>query len=64
MIPCNTVDTVRGTSYPTIYVDQWIEVIRDKLHQEVTEEQLSILTRNSSGRLYVTNGDWVGARWS
>jgi len=63
-LPGNTVDSVKGTGYVTIYVDQWLEIIRDKLHHDVAESQLGLLTRNSSGYLYVTNGNWVGSAWS
>jgi len=63
MLPGNTTDSVKGNSYVTIYVDEWLEVINTKLKQDITKSDLSVLTRGESGKLYVTDGDWVGSEW-
>ncbi|MDR0862901.1 MAG: LCP family protein [Oscillospiraceae bacterium] len=51
-------------SYVTITVDEWITMINETLNpfeREVTLNDLSIMTRNSSGTLYVTDGNWQGS---
>ncbi|MDR0917116.1 MAG: LCP family protein [Oscillospiraceae bacterium] len=60
MLPGNTGASINGDSYVTIYVSEWVEMIAEKLGHTVTADQLSILTRNGSGSLYVTDGKWIG----
>ncbi|MGM9521628.1 MAG: LCP family protein [Oscillospiraceae bacterium] len=58
-IPENYADEVNGISYPTIYVDEWLEMLNTYLNpfdDPIVETDLSILTRNSSGKLYSTDG--------
>ena len=50
-------------SYVTIYVDEWLEVLNTKLNpfgEDFVAEDLSILTRNSNKKLYVTDGNYQG----
>jgi len=57
------IDSVGVQSYVTILVDDWLKVINEKLNpfdRDIVYEDLSILTRNSERRLYVTNGVWEG----
>ncbi|NLB29401.1 MAG: LCP family protein [Clostridiales bacterium] len=59
IVPGNYNDHVGGKSYVTIYVDEWLEKLNEKLNPftvPITIENLSIYTRNSSGTLYTTNG--------
>ena len=59
--------TIRSGSYVTIQVDEWLEVLNDKLNpffSDFTAEDLSILTRGENGKLYVTDGNRRGeASW-
>ncbi|MDR2502057.1 MAG: hypothetical protein LBC78_02265, partial [Oscillospiraceae bacterium] len=53
-------DSVSGVGFVTIYVDEWLEVLNSKLNpfdSPITERQLSVLTHNSKGKLYVTDGN-------
>jgi LCP family protein required for cell wall assembly len=62
-LPGNYIDGFNGDSYVTIYVDEWLEVINTKLNpflEPIKAEELSILTRNSSNALYVTDGHYEG----
>lgn len=62
-MPGDNMDYVGRDSYVTIYLDDWLEVINTKLNpfsQEVTENDVSILTRGSDRRLYVTDGNRLG----
>jgi LCP family protein required for cell wall assembly len=62
-LPGNYGATVNGDSYVTIYVDDWLEVINDKLNpftEPIRPDELSIYTRNSSKELYLTNGELAG----
>jgi len=60
-------DSVGGDSYVTIYVNQWLELVNEKLNpftEDITTDDVSILTRGSDGRLYVTDGNRKGnASW-
>ncbi len=58
-LPGNGLDSVKGLSYLSIYPDEWVSMINQylsPLKEPVKVEDLGILTRNSSGSLYVTNG--------
>ncbi len=64
-IPAEYNDSVNGDSYCTINVNEWLNVINTKLNPfdfEVKAEDLSILTRDDNGSLYVTNGVWAGKK--
>lgn len=56
--------TANGTSYVGVLVDEWLEIINEKLsplNREITAEDVSILTRDAnSRRLFVTDGEWRG----
>jgi hypothetical protein len=57
--------SVNGDSYVTIYVDDWLKVINDKLNpflEPIRLDELSIYTRNSSGALYLTSGELAGSQ--
>lgn len=46
-------------SYVTIYVDEWLEMVNEFINpfdEEITVEDVDILTRNASGKLYATSG--------
>ena len=62
MMP-GAMDSARGQSYITIFVDEWLEIVNSKLSpltREITSEDVSILTRGADRRLYVTDGNWEG----
>jgi LCP family protein required for cell wall assembly len=62
-LPGNYIDDVGGNSYVTIYVDEWLELINSGLNPflaPIMAEELSILTRNSSGAIYSTDGHYEG----
>ena len=62
-MPGNYWDSVGGVSYVTIYVDEWLNMINTYInpwHTDKTIDDLSILTRNENGRLFVTDGNWQG----
>jgi len=57
------IDNVGAQSYVTIYIDEWLELINTKLsplNREITENDVSILTRGPDRKLYVTDGNWEG----
>jgi LCP family protein required for cell wall assembly len=65
MIPANYYDTVNKTSYCTINVNDWLQLLNAKINpfkDEIRAEDVSILTRDESGALYVTNGVWAGKK--
>lgn len=62
-MPENYNDSVRGLSYCTIYVDDWVKMINECLNpykEPITADHLNILTRDSNGNLYATNGTIAG----
>jgi LCP family protein required for cell wall assembly len=62
MMP-GAIDSVGRQSYITVLTDEWLEVINSKLNpfdRDIVYEDLSILTRGSDRRLYVTDGNWQG----
>jgi hypothetical protein len=65
--PGNDEDYVGRESYVTLYVDEWLEMINEKISplvEDITATDLSILTRGSDRILYVTDGNRVGdASW-
>ena len=62
-LPANYNDSVRGLSYCTIKLDEWLEMINSCLNpykEAVTAENVNILTRDASGNLYATTGAIAG----
>lgn len=62
-VPENYNDSVRGGSYCTIYLNDWLTMINEKLNpfkEDVTAANLNILTRDASGNLYSTTGTIAG----
>ena len=62
-MPGNNMDSVNGSSYVSIYVDEWLEVINTMLNpltEDITLDNLSILTRGADKKLYVTDGNRQG----
>jgi LCP family protein required for cell wall assembly len=66
-IPADYWDTVNGVSYVTIYVNDWLQMLNEKINpfvEDIKAEDLSIYTRDSKGKLYVTDGNYAGkATW-
>ena len=63
MMPGNNMDSVNGSSYVSIYVDQWLEIVNSMLNpftEPVNSDDVSILTRGSDRKLYVTDGNRQG----
>ena len=63
LLPGNINDEINGDSYVTIYPNEWVELINAKLNPfnvPITLDNLSILTRGSNNKLYVTNGVYAG----
>ncbi len=62
-IPANYNDAIKGLSYVSIYVDEWIEVINECLNpydQPVTTSNVNILTHSSTSGFYSTTGTIAG----
>ena len=62
VLPGDNLDNVGGQSYVTIYVEEWLEIVNTKLsplYIDITETDVSILTRGTDRKLYVTDGNWV-----
>jgi len=62
-VPANSMDFVGRQGYVTIYVDEWLEMLNERLNpffNDKTPEDLSILTRGPDRKLYVTDGNWAG----
>jgi LCP family protein required for cell wall assembly len=56
------VDT-SGSTYVTIYVNDWLELVNSKLNpflEPIRADELSILTKSSSGGYYSTDGHYEG----
>jgi len=55
---------INRTSYVTVHVDEWLEIVNERLsplNREITAEDVSILTRDANRRLFVTDGEWRGS---
>ncbi len=64
MLPAKYDDYING-SYCTIKVDAWLNIINTKLNpfeHKIGPEDVSILTRDTNGKLYVTDGNWAGKK--
>jgi len=62
-MPGNYNDRINGLSYVTIYVDEWLELLNERLNpfeDDIMREELSILTRGADRRLIVTDGNFSG----
>ena len=62
-VPANNMDFVGRQGYVTIYIDEWLEMLNERLNpfsNDKTPEDLSILTRGPDRKLYVTDGNWAG----
>jgi hypothetical protein len=62
-LPGNYVDSVDGTSYVSIFVEPWLEMVNTYLNPfsvEITDQDVSILTRGADRKLYVTDGNRLG----
>ncbi|MCL2151342.1 MAG: LCP family protein [Oscillospiraceae bacterium] len=62
-LPGNYVDSVDGASYVTVYVEPWLEMVNEYLNPfrvEITDQDVSILTRGADRKLYVTDGNRLG----
>jgi len=62
-VPENYNDSVRGGSYCTILVDEWVRMINETINPyktEITAANLNILTKDSNGNLYSTSGEISG----
>lgn len=62
-IPANYNDSIKGLSYVSIYVDDWIAMINERLNpydQAVTTSNVNILTHSSSSGFYSTTGTIAG----
>lgn len=58
-MPGNGLESVLGLSYVSIYPDEWVDMINQYLNplkEDVQVGQLSIMTRNANGDLYMTDG--------
>jgi len=65
MMPVNGQDAVNARSYASIYINEWLEMLNEMLNPftvEITETDVSILTRNANRRLYVTDDNWKADR--
>ncbi len=61
-LPGNYADSVNGQSYVTVYVNKWLNMLNEMLNpyeESILYEDLSILTRGSDGKLYVTDGSAI-----
>ena len=64
MMPGNF-ETIRGNFYITVQLEPWLEIVNEKispLYREITEHDVSILTRGPDRTLYVTDDNWLGDR--
>lgn len=62
-LPANTNNSIRGLSYVTVYVDDWIDMINaylNPLDQPVTARNVNLLTKTASGGFYSTTGQIAG----
>ena len=62
-LPANTNNSVRGLSYVTVHVDEWIDMINEYLNpldQPVTASNVNLLTKTEAGGFYSTTGQVAG----
>jgi len=56
-----TAENIRGGSYVTIHIEEWLEMVNSSLspmRDEITVGDVSILSRGPDRRIYVTDGNW------
>ena len=67
VLPGNYMEYIEQMWYVSVYVDEWLEIINEYIspyQEEIMPEDVSILTRDSNGYLYVTDGNRQGnASW-
>ncbi len=66
-MPGNYNDYVKGRSCVTVTLDEWLTLINEHIspfYQAVTEENLDVLTRNESGKLISTTGEFADKKWA
>ena len=64
ILPGNYWDFTETSWYVTIYVDEWLEIVNEYINpyqEKIQPEHVSILTRDSNGYLYVTDGNRQGS---
>lgn len=64
-IPADYWDTINGTSYVTIYINDWLKLLNEKINpfkEDIAAGDLSILTRDEKGKLYSTSGVYAGKK--
>lgn len=62
-LPVKASDVIRGFSYGTILLDDWMELLNEIFpvyDQPITLDDVDIITRDSSGNLYATSGSIKG----
>lgn len=62
-LPANTNNSIRGLSYVTVYVDDWIDMINahlNPLSEPVTARNVNLLTKTDAGGFYSTTGQVAG----
>ncbi len=62
-LPSNPIDSIKGFSYGTIYLDEWLKMVNERLNPytfEITPGDVDIITRNEDGGLYATSGEIAG----
>ena len=62
-IPSNYNDTIRGWSYGTILVEEWMEMLNEHFNvynMPLTETDVDIISRDADGNLYATSGEVRG----
>ena len=66
-MPGNYNDWISGGSYVTLYLEEWLEIVNEFLNpfaQDITPQDVSIMTRGENGYIYVTDGNRQGdASW-
>lgn len=62
-MPTRYDEYINGTSYCSIIFDEWMRLINSDLNpytEEITTENVNIVTRDSDGNLYATSGEILG----
>ena len=62
-MPSKYNDSIKGFSYGTIYVDEWLEMLNEHLNvydQPITVEDIDVIYRDENGDLAATSGEIRG----
>lgn len=62
-LPGDYLCSIKGLSYVSIYLDEWLEMINTYLnpfYEEITADNLNILTKDANGNLFATTGTIAG----